>query len=80
MDTSVSIASPYPAPWIFLTKLLGDFLSILSEIERNYLWVVSITFARFLSHVMFLSTTRLDDDRDVASNGDGNTNPVLMTG
>lgn len=36
---------------------LWDFLSILSEIERNYL---------------------LDDDRDVATNGDGNPNHVLM--
>jgi hypothetical protein len=48
----------------------GDFLSILSEIERNYL-CVSI-YLQGDCHFL-ISFLRLDDDRDGTSSGDGMT-------
>jgi hypothetical protein len=51
--------------------LPGDFLSILSEIERNYLYV-TMSCARYLTSVDD-PHLRLDDDRDASSNGDGMT-------
>ena len=54
-------------------RLPGDFLSILSEIERNYLYV-SISCAHDnLTSVDDSYPFRLDDDRDATSNGDGMT-------
>ena len=43
----LSLYALHPAPCVSLTVLPGDFLSILSEIERNYLWV---TLVRSLFH------------------------------
>jgi hypothetical protein len=51
-------------------RLPGDFLSILSEIERNYLYV-SMSCELYLTSVDGSSPLRLDDDRDATSNGDG---------
>jgi hypothetical protein len=50
-------------------RLPGDFLSILSEIERNYLYV-SMSYYCLTS---VDDSFRLDDDRDATSNGDGMT-------
>ncbi len=53
-------------------RLPGDFLSILSEIERNYLYV-SMLCEHYLTSVDDSRLLRLDDDRDATSNGDGMT-------
>lgn len=50
-----------------LTNISGDFLSILSEIERNYLYVLHTIYKANL----FTPMPRLDDDRDGTSSGDG---------
>ena len=50
----------------------GDFLSILSEIERNYLYVFSLVGSS-PQLTLFTFLVRLDDDRDATSNGDGMT-------
>jgi hypothetical protein len=54
-------------------RLSGDFLSILSEIERNYLYVSMSRAHDYLTSVDDSYSLRLDDDRDAASNGDGMT-------
>jgi hypothetical protein len=55
------------------TRLPGDFLSILSEIERNYLYVSMSCAHDYLTSVDDSCPFRLDDDRDATSNGDGMT-------
>ena len=54
-------------------RLPGDFLSILSEIERNYLCVSMPCALDLLTSVDDSYDPRLDDDRDATSNGDGMT-------
>jgi hypothetical protein len=54
-------------------RLPGDFLSILSEIERNYLYVSTSCAHDYLTSVDDPYPFRLDDDRDATSNGDGMT-------
>jgi hypothetical protein len=51
----------------FFCSGVGDFLSILSEIERNYLFVHSFLPDKPEPD----AKRRLDDDRDGSSNGDG---------
>jgi hypothetical protein len=68
---SVSTDAPSLATCADLPRLIGDFLSILSEIERNYM-CVSVSEGRLLELRLTGSAHyRLDDDRDGTSSGDG---------
>lgn len=47
--------------------------------RAKLLVTVFMAFVRFLSHVTSF-VSRVDDDRDVATDGAGNSNPALMAG
>jgi hypothetical protein len=70
---SLAFARPMTVILIDGIRLLGDFLSILSEIERNYLYVSVSCAHDYLTSVDDSYLFRLDDDRDATSNGDGMT-------
>lgn len=65
MGIYVSVTSCWTT-YLVLIALEGDFLSILSEIERNYLYAESDLYSPPPNRKY-----RLDDDRDGTSSADG---------
>ncbi|KAI9443253.1 fungal-specific transcription factor domain-containing protein [Lactarius indigo] len=72
---AVRKAETAPATAARAHAYLWDFLSILSEIERNYLYVLILQLTS--ADQIFSFSVRLDDDRDATSNGDGM--PTLLS-
>ncbi|KAI0269873.1 fungal-specific transcription factor domain-containing protein [Gloeopeniophorella convolvens] len=67
---AVRKAETAPATAARAHAYLWDFLSILSEIERNYLYV-GTALTLHPDPLMTRPWSRLDDDRDATSSGDG---------